>query len=238
MTLAREIREKIDQFSEGEIFGYADLMISPKNFVSAAKVLERLIKKEVISKVSKGMFYKPESTVFGNIQPTYTELLRPYLFEKGRRIAYETGTTLYNRLGLTTQMAYRIKIACRGKRIKIKRGPIVADAVKSYAEVTDDNYEILGLLDAFKDIKKIPDCSVSQAVKRLSEIVKALKPIEKELLIKYALLYPPRVKALVGAILENEGYPLEHLSSLKNTINPLTIIKLGISEKKLPTKKN
>jgi hypothetical protein len=45
-------------------------------------------------------------------------------------------------MGLTTQMAFRIKIASRSKRISIDRGPLKANAVKSYAEVTETNYEI------------------------------------------------------------------------------------------------
>ena len=193
-------------------------------------------KQGVIKKVSKGVFYKPEQSLFGELKPDYSELLRPYLFENGKRIAYETGTSLFNRLGLTTQMTFRIKIASRGKRINLNRGVLQADAVKSYTEVTDANYEILGLLDAFKDIKRIPDCSVAQAVSRLNAIVKALSGKQTEQLIKYALVYPPRARALLGAILENNGSNPKALEKLKERLNPLSIIKLGIKESELPTK--
>jgi hypothetical protein len=158
------------------------------------------------------------------------------LFENGKRVAYETGTSLYNRLGLTTQLAYRVKIASRSKRININSGALKADAVKSYAEVTDNNYEMLGLLDAFKDIKRIPDCPVSSAISRLSAIVKELNERQTELLIKYALNYPPRVRALLGAILEKNGISMKGLEKLKESLNPLTIIKLGINESDLPVK--
>ena len=76
----------------------------------------------LIKKISKGIFYKPEQTVFGELMPDYSEQLRPHLFENEKRIAYETGISLYRSLGLTTQMAFRIKIASRGKRIDINRG--------------------------------------------------------------------------------------------------------------------
>lgn len=154
MALATEMRKRIQQLPEGQTFGYDDLRIAKEDYTTAAKVLERLQKEGLIKKVSKGVFYKPEQTVFGELKPDYGELLRPYLFENGKRVAYETGTSLYNRLGLTTQMAFRIKIASRGKRVNINRENLKADAVKSYAEVTDINWETLGLLDAFKDIKK------------------------------------------------------------------------------------
>lgn len=238
MVLAKKIRERIKQITEGKPFGYDDLRIAKDNYTTAAKALERLQKEGLIKKVSKGVFYKPEQTVFGELKPEYSELLRPYLFENGKRVAYETGTSLYNRMGLTTQIAFRIKIASRGKRINLNRENLKADAVKSYAEVTDNNYETLGLLDAFKDIKKIPDCSVAQAVNRLSAIVKGLNDKQTASLLKYALAYPSRVRALVGAILENIGSKAENIEKLKESLNPLTTIKLGLKESELPTKSN
>ncbi|GGE31640.1 DUF6088 family protein [Psychroflexus planctonicus] len=238
MPLATEIRKKIKSFPKGKTFGYDDLRIAKNDYTTVAKALERLKNQGVIKKLSKGVFYKPEKTVFGELKPDYSELLRPYLFENGKRVAYETGTSLYNRLGLTTQMAFRTKIASRKKRININRENLKADAVKSYAEVTDSNYEILGLLDAFKDIKTIPDCSIVQAIKRLSSIVNELNDKQTELFIKYALMYPPRVRALAGAVLENLGTTPKGIEQLKESLNPLTTIKLGVNKGELPNQSN
>jgi hypothetical protein len=238
MNLSMQIRNRINQFPIGKTFGYNDLRIAKEEYTTAAKALERLQKEGKIKKVSKGVFYKPEQTLFGELNPDYKELLRTYLFENNKRVAYETGTSLYNSLGLTTQIAFRIKIASRGKRININQGALKADAVKSYAEVTENNYEVLGLLDAFKDIKQIPDCSVAQAVRRLSAILGELSTKQKELLIKYALVYPPRVRALIGAVLQNIGYEGKGLEKLKASLNPLTTIKLGLKETELLTKNN
>jgi hypothetical protein len=238
MALASTIRNEIKQFPEGKTFGYADLNISKNDYLTAAKALERFQKEGLIKKLSKGLFYKPKSTVFGDLKPDYTELLRPYLFENGKRVAYETGVALYNRLGLTTQMAFRTKIASRGRRISINRENLIADPVKSYADVTHDNYKILGLLDAFKDIKKIPDCTVEQAVGRLSAIVRELSEKQKKFLLQYAMKYPPRVRALVGALLEYTGVKSKAVQALKDSLNPLTTINLGVDKEVLPTKSN
>lgn len=237
MTLASQIRNRIKKLPEGKSFGYADLGIAKDEYQTAAKALERLQADGLIKKISKGVFYKPEQTVFGELQPDYSEQLRPYLYENGKRIAYETGFSLYNRMGLTTQMAFRIKIASRGKRITINRGALKADAVKSYTEVSEANYELLGFLDALKDSKKIPDCSVSQAVKVLSGKIKTFNEKQINELIKYALLYPPRVKALLGAMLENLSIA-SNTEKLKQSLNPLSKIKLGLKETDLPTIKN
>lgn len=238
MSLASKIRDRVKQIPEGRTFRYDDLRISRTEYTTAAKALERLQKESLIKKVSKGVFYKPEQTVFGELEPDYSELLRPYLFENGKRVAYETGTALYNRLGLTTQMVFRTKIASRGKRIQVNRGPLQADSVKSYVEVTDKNVEVLGLLDAFKDIKRIPDSSVGQSVRRLGSILRDLDGKQTVSLIKYAMFYPPRVRALVGSVLQNNGYPAVELDKLKESLNPLTTIKLGLKEAELPTKNN
>lgn len=238
MSLSTEIKNIIQNIPEGKLFGYEDLDISNENIVAAAKVMERLQKYGEVKKLSKGIFYKPKQSILGELQPNYNELIRPYLFENGKRIAYVTGTSLYNQLGLTTQMAFTIKIASRGKRISINRGSLKAIPAKSYAEVTEENYQLLGILDAFKDIKKIPDCSVKNAIKRLSAILKDLTDKQKAQLINYARLYPARVKALVGAILEKLDYCNKDLEVLRNELNPFTKIKLGIKDDLLSTRKN
>lgn len=237
MNLTTQIRNQIKKLPEGKTFGYADLGIDKEEYATAAKALERLKAKGIIKKISKGIFYKPEQTVFGELKPDYSEQLRPYLFENGKRIAYETGYSLYNQMGLTSQMAFRIKIASRNKRISINRGALKADAVKSYAEVTDANYKLLGFLDAIKDIKRIPDCSVSKAVKILSSKIDKLNEKQIADLVKYALLYPPRVRALAGAMLENLKIKA-NIDKLKQSLNPLTTIKLGLKESELPTIQN
>jgi hypothetical protein len=237
MTLAAQIQARIKKLPTGKSFGYKDLDIAKENYQTAAKAIERLQAKGVIKKISKGVFYKPEQTIFGELKPDYSERLRPYLFENGKRIAYETGVSLFNRMGLTTQMAFRIKIASRSKRISINRGPLKADAVKSYTEVTEANYELLGFLDAIKDIKRIPDCSVKQAIIILGSKISELNDKQINDLIKYAIFYPPRVRALVGAMLENLKIEADTLK-LRESINPLTSIKIGLKEKDLETGKN
>jgi hypothetical protein len=237
MKVAKQIREKIKSIPESEPFGYADLGLDKKDFYSAAKSLERLQKKGMIKKISKGLFYIPRKTVFGELGPDSDGILERHLFDEGKRVAYETGFSLFNRLGLTTQMAFKIKVATKGNPIKIDIGTLKVSSVKSYVDVTDQNYQLLGYLDALKDVKKIPDCSVSQAIKRMSFLIKDLTAKEKKELIQYALFYPARVRALLGAILENLNLKL-NLDELNNSLNPLTKVNLSIKEIELPTIKN
>jgi hypothetical protein len=237
MNVAESIRKSIGKIPESQPFGYADLGIDASNFVTAAKALERMQKKGTIKKVSKGVFYIPRKTVFGALGPDSSKVLERYLFEDGKRVAYETGFSLYNRLGLTTQMAFRIKVASKNKRFSLSQGALNVSSVKSYVDVTDDNYQLLGYLDALKDIRKIPDTNTAQAVKRMSFLIKELDHKQQIELVKLALFYPARVKSLLGAITENLKLDVD-LRELKNSLNPLSKVTLSVNKIDLPTLKN
>ena len=238
MKVAAQIREKIKNIPESEPFGYADLGIEATDFYTAAKALERLQKKGEIKKISKGMFYKPEISIFGEMPPNYDSILQNYLYKAGKRVGYVTGYVLYNQLSLTTQMAFTTKIATNRNLKKINIGWLKTNSVKAYAEVTEENYSLLGILDALKDIKSIPDSSASNAIKILMPKIKVFKKNDIEHLIKYALQYPPRVRALLGAILENIFRNEFDLLTLKSSLNPSTNFKLGIKNTVLPSTQN
>ena len=227
MGVAQKIQKKISKLVEGATFKYEQLAIEPQEYVAAAKAIERMIEKGIIKRVSTGVFYKPKKTVFGELKPQEEEILKPYLFEKGKRIAYITGTSLYNRMGLTTQIPKAIKIASRDKKIRVSRGNVKATPVKSYVEVSDKNFYLLEILDALKDFNKIPDLDKSSAIKILSKKLKGLNPTEVKLLIKCGLAYPPRVRAFLGALLENIDKSND-FQILKKSLNPFSAYKYGI----------
>lgn len=237
MGVTQNIQKKISKLAEGTTFKYEQLAIEPQEFIAAAKAIERLIAKGIIKRISTGVFYKPKKTVFGELKPKEEEILKPYLFEKGKRIAYITGISLYNRLSLTTQIPKSIKIASRDKRITISNDHIKATPVKSYVDVTDNNFYLLELLDALKDFKQIPDLDKNSAIKILSKKLNKLNPTETKLLIKCGLAYPPRVRSFLGALLENIKTESD-LTALKKSLNPLSEYEYNISKKQLPTAQN
>lgn len=233
MRVAQKIEQQIQQLPEGTTFDYQTLMVERNEYAAASKALERLIKKEMINRISSGVFYKPKQTVFGTLKPNEQELLKTYLFEDGKRIAYITGVSLYNRLGLTTQIPKVIKIACRDKRIFATVGSLKGKAVKSYVDVTDENYQLLELLDALKDFNQIPDLNSESAIILLANKFQSLSNKEVDLLIAIALKYPPRARALLGAILE-QYKPEINISNLRNSLNPLSGYQYSIPQTALP----
>ncbi len=238
MKVAEQIRQKIKSIPESEPFGYADLDIEPANFATAAKAIERLQKNGAIKKISKGIFYKPEMSIFGVMPPNYDLILKNYLYKNGERVGYITGGVLYNQLNLTTQNYFRTKIATNRSRKKIEISWLKTNSVKAYATVTEENYPLLGILDAIKDIKLISDTSASKAVKILMPKIKVFPKKDIESLMQFALQYPPRVRALLGAIIENIFYDEFNLEFLKKSLNPSTTFKLRIKNTDLPTIQN
>ena len=237
MNIARKIEKKINSIKEGSTFTYQDLAIKKEEYIATAKTLERLIKKGIIKRVSTGIFYKPKQTVFGELKPNEEEIIKPYLFKNGKRIAYLTGTFLYNKMGLTSQIPKEIKIASREKRIYITKGNINAKAVKSYVDVSATNYKLLEFLDALKDFKRIPDLDKKSAIEILKN--KLLEFNQKEIkdLIKFAIKYPPRARAFLGALLEELRIETG-IEKLQESLNPLSEYSFGLSKNILQTVEN
>lgn len=234
MKVAEKIERKISRMKEGTTFGYQQLNINRNEYTAAAKAVQRLIKKGLIKRASAGVFYLPKKSAFGELKPKEEELLKPYLFQEGKRIAYITGSALYNRMGLTIQVPNTIKVASRAKRVVTKIGKTQVKPVKSYVEVSNENFHLLEILDALKDFKTISDLDKKSAIGLLSNTISNLA--EKDLLnlVKYALKYPPRPTALLGAILEFTSKK-NQTEILKNRLNPLTSYKMGIERDILPT---
>jgi len=237
MTVSKKIDQRILQLQDGTTFDYQTLMVEREEYAAATKALERLIKKDIIKRVSSGIFYKPKQTVFGTLKPNEEELLKTYLFENGKRIAYITGLSLYNRMGLTTQVPKTIKIASRDKRIYASVGTVKGKPVKSYIDVTDKNYYLLEILDAVKDFNQIPDLNAESGILIITDRLKKLSEKEVDQIIQFTLKYPPRARALIAAILQLTDNKLD-LSLLKNSLNPLSEYEYNIKESVLPNALN
>ncbi|WP_221276204.1 DUF6088 family protein [Mucilaginibacter lappiensis] len=231
MKVAEKIAEKIAGMPDGSTFGYRELPIEREEYTAATKAIERLVKNGLITRASTGLFYKPKRSAFGILKPDEQELLKPYLFSGGKRIAYITGTLLYNRMGLTTQVPKNIKIATRDKRLELTLGNRKVTSIKSYADIDDDNYRYLEYLDAIKDFKTIPDINNEAAIRLLKDGIGKLE--DRALLKRLALQYPPRVRALAGALMELIS-PKEDLNALRKSLNPLSTFEFGLNNNILP----
>jgi hypothetical protein len=73
MKTSEYISFTIDRFPKGYVFTYSDLTTEVNKKEAVIKALNRMVASGKISKLSKGKYYKPENTPFGNLQPNQSQ---------------------------------------------------------------------------------------------------------------------------------------------------------------------
>lgn len=203
---------------------------------AVVKTLNRMVESGKLQKISKGRFYKPETSVFGELKPPKEQIVKDLLFDDGKLTGYLTGLSIYNEIGLTSQISNTIQIGKNEIRPTFTRGKYTISFVKQKNTINKENIPLLQILDTIKSIKRIPDSTLSQSAKKITEIVANLNEFEVSKIIKLSLKYPPSTRALLGAILEFKN--IAETESLKNSLNSITTYSYPGVEAILPTSKN
>lgn len=236
MKVSDYIANTINRFPLGYVFTYKDFDIQVNQKEAAIKALNRLVKSNQIKKISKGRYYKPESTPFGDLLPDQRQLVKDLLEDNETIVGYLTGYSIYNKLGLTTQMGSTIQIGKNETRPAFKRVHYTISFIKQKNTINKRNIPLLQILDAIRYIKKIPDTTISKACRRLMEILKDIPRKDLGRMTHLALKYSPATRALFGALLDEIG-ERELTDELEESLNPITKYKLPGADKALSTTK-
>ncbi|MFW5887894.1 MAG: DUF6088 family protein [Bacteriovoracia bacterium] len=228
MTVAKEVKQKILSMEEGRIITYEDFAYL-QNFNAVSLVLSRLAKEGVIQRLEKGKYFKPKKSKFGTTGPGESEIIKSLIDE-----GYVSGSVAYNKLGLTTQVPNEVTIIGKKYNRKTKIGKLSIRYQKREGSFNNKSRKYLQILDAIKDIKRIPGAGINETLRGLIRLIGEMSETEQERLVKYGIDYKPMVRALLGAIMEKIGNTL--FESLQRTLNPLTSYNVGIDEKILPNK--
>ncbi len=70
MKTAEYIAFTIDRLPKGYVFSYNDFTTEVNQKEAVIKALNRMVVSGKIAKLSKGKYYKPENTPFGNLNPS------------------------------------------------------------------------------------------------------------------------------------------------------------------------
>lgn len=230
MNVTDYISSKIERLPKGYVFTYADFITEVNKKEAVIKALNRMAKSGKIAKLSKGKYYKPETTPFGNLLPDQKQVVKDLLEENGKIIGYLTGYSIYNQLGLTTQVSNTIQIGRNQIRPNFKRERYTISFIKQKNTITKENIPLLQILDALRYIKKIPDAGIESSCRRFLSILKEITENDKSTLVRLALKYPPVTRALLGAMLE-QLQQTEITQPLFKSLNPITKYKIsGISK--------
>lgn len=233
IPISQVVKSGIDSMPEGKIFDYSYFDLPQSGELTLAKALSRLTSTGIIQRLSKGKYYRPRNTIFGKIQPDENEIIRTLTYQEGRITGYLTGITIYNRLGLTTQVPNVLIIGTNKVLPEKKVNQYRIKYSKRNTVISEENIYLLQLLDALKDIKEIPDTSVDNSFGILLGKIRNLAITEQKRLLKLAVDYNPATRALVGALFE-KYIPGSDIEALKKSLNGLSQFKIKISEQLLP----
>lgn len=236
MKTSDYIANTINRFPKGYIFTYQDFNDGVKTKEAIIKALNRMAASGKIEKMAKGKFYKPEDSVFGKLDPTKQQVVKDLLAENGKITGYLTGLSIYNELGLTTQVSNTIQIGKNQIRPAFQRGRFRISFIRQKNIITKENVPLLQLMDSIRYIKKIPDSTLHESVPRIAEILQTLTVIDIQTIQRLSLKYPPAARALLGAILENQNIP--DLENLRKSLNEISTYRFQNIQNILPTAKN
>ena len=231
------IEYKINKLPKGYVFTYVDFITEETKREAIIKHLNRMVASGKIEKLSKGKYYKPQSTIFGNLLPEQNQIVKDLLEKNGKLLGYITGYSFYNAMGFTVQVSNIIQIAKNETRPSLQRGRFKIAFVKQKNTITKQNIPLLRLLDVIRFIKDIPDATINNSCTRLLILIADLSEEKQEQLKKLALKYPPSTRALLGALFQQIDSN-QNIEILQKSLNPITTYNLSVSENILPTAKN
>lgn len=231
MSISQSVVKKIANKKAGELITFDEFSYL-KNFNAVALTLGRLYKIGKIKRLSKGIYYKPNITEYGNLKPSEDEILKKRLLKNNK--GYVSGAVAFNKLGLTTQVPNTIEIRGNNSSRLTQIGKLRIKYKKFDDEFRTEDVPFLQLLDALQDIRKISDTNCNDAYLEIKSKILRLPEGEIKRLFYFAKNRKPRVRALVGSILEKK-YP-NIAQSLLKTLNSLTTYKLGIDKSVIPNR--
>ncbi|WP_017733029.1 DUF6088 family protein [Nafulsella turpanensis] len=235
-STASLVKKTIARIKPGTLFGYNRFNATAIDESALAMALSRLTSQGEIVRLSKGKYYKPEQSRFGQLRPRESVVVEALTNKNGEQTGYLTGINVYNRLGLTTQVSNVLEIASK-KPLPPKniQGYKVKYQKRDLSKIRRQDIPLLQLLDAIKDIKTIPDTSVDDALQVLIEKIDKLTINEQKQMVKLADSYNAATRALLGAMLQQLGSPVP-TQKLSDSLNKLTKYNIGINEKLLPNR--
>ena len=233
MSIAQDIEAYVGKMPAGLIFGYQALPRYAQSSDAVIKAVGRMVKGRRLKRFSKGEFYVPKEGVLGEIKPSDAALIQSVLYKGNRLRGYVTGMSLYNQLGLTTQVPRTVIIAYAGGAQTKDFGTIRIKTIVSRVPIREENVKLLQYLDVLKDIKRISDSDINLSLKILRRNFSELSMSDLKKLTGLAEeYYSPQVRALTGLLLE--GMNFKASASLKKSLNPTTVFKLKLDDQIWP----
>lgn len=167
-----EILMKIKKARRGSLFFTEDFLAFGAA-KAVAKALERLVDKDIIARVARGIYTRPaHDPLLGKLQPT-TETIAEAIRRRDKARIIPTGTLALNALGLSTQVPMNVVYLTDGvaRKISLGRRKIV------FKKTAPRNLAAIGSISslAIQALKEIGKDAVTE-----KDIATILKHLAKE----------------------------------------------------------
>jgi len=121
MLISKQIEKRIKSLQKGTILFISDLT-DEFDYDTARKVLQRLQSKNILIRLSRGIYYIPKlDEVLGILKPS-TEQIAEAIAKRDKARILPTGSYALYKLGLTTQIPMNIVYLTDGSARKIQIG--------------------------------------------------------------------------------------------------------------------
>lgn len=216
MNVTHVVKERINKYQVTEPILVEEVLKGLDNHKVAVYVaLNRLAGEGLIAKYTKGIYYRPKKSRFGQISVDKRKLIeKKYIKRDNMTIGYITGPQVWNEWGMTTQMSNRIWIAqnVRQKRVDVDLNVVL---IKAKGEIKDNNIKALQFLDIIEQIENIQDSNIEDVIKRLITIYKEkLEVYDRIVTFEEVRKYTKKVQVLFGLMVESADIKDEYFYAL------------------------
>lgn len=87
MVIARRVKDKLSSTPAGVVLTTRDFGVEMRYQPALAKALNRYVLQGKLQKIAKGKYYIPKKTIFGELKPADSELVKDFLEQNGKTMA-------------------------------------------------------------------------------------------------------------------------------------------------------
>jgi hypothetical protein len=215
------VRQRIENGGE-RVWRLEDFRDLP--FAAVAQALSRLTRAGTLERLSKGIYYRTRTTVFGHSRPNPSAIQT--LAAKHKPV-FPSGLTAANLLGFSTQTSRQNEVSTSAGSLprKLVGQDTVIHARRPQAWNTLSP-EDAALLEFFRCGGETSELPPEQTIQKVIALLSEKGRFER--LLRVADTEPPRVRALLGAIGEQIGKKPSALQRLHDSLNPFSRYDFGL----------
>ena len=177
MTVSKEIENIVSKSNQGKILFVSDFL-GYGNYDAVRKILQRLVTKGKLIRISKGIYYYPKiDEILGVLYPT-TEDIAKAIAKRDKAKIIPTGAYAQHLLGLSTQIPMNVIFLTDGSARKIKIGNQTILFKKTSPKNLYFGSKLSSLI--IQSLKSLKENNINETVKqKLADIIKQSGEIEK-----------------------------------------------------------